>query len=347
MGSDMQRIPVPAGTAWAILAVLAGLAIFFVWPARQSDTPASTGSASRSERIEKTDDAMNHPHRSDGNVAAAPPSGTAAGRTTLPADVDRQTLDTARWTARGKHPLLNPDLVRIFEQLVGRAGEPHLALDGHVPPSHLAEAQRLLEKYRHYRQDLAGIATPDASRPAAEVLDAILTARLALQRKYFSESEIAGLFAEDNQYDRFTIERLRTAARTDLSGPQKEEVVAKSAQSLLTPEQREARETARLPARIAEQNALLDKAGATPRQRLDARSAEFGAEAAARMAEIDRQEVDWQERIARLAAADPATQQQMRTTLFTPQEQARLDGALALHRVRQGADAIRPHAPRP
>ena len=265
----------------------------------------------------------------------------SAARTTIPTDVDRQKLDSARWVARGRDPLLNPDLVRIFDQLTGRAGTPQLALGEHVPPEHLAQAQRLLEKYRQYRQDLAGSAAPETGRPPSELLDAVLTTRLNLQRKHFSDAEIAGLFAEDNQYDRFTIERLRTGERTDLTIEQKEETVARLTHSLLTPEQREARDTARLPARIAGQNAWFDKTQTTAQQRMDTRSAEFGTEAAARMAEVDRQETEWQQRIARLAAADPASQQPMRATLFTPQEQLRIDGALALQRTRQGTAVTR------
>lgn len=271
----------------------------------------------------------------------------STARTTIPADVDRQKLDSARWVARGRDPLLNPDLVRIFEQLIGRAGTPQLALGDHVPAEHLAQARRLLDKYRQYRQDIAGIAPTESGRPPSALLDAVLTARLSLQHKHFSDAEIAGLFAEDNQYDRFTVERLRTGERNDLTIEQKEETVVRLAHSLLTPEQREARDTARLPARIAAQNDWFDKSQTTAQQRMDKRSAEFGNEAAARMAEVDRQEAEWQQRIARLAAADPATQQQMRATLFTTQEQLRIDGALALHRARQGSAVTRSTATAP
>lgn len=261
-----------------------------------------------------------------------------SGAAALPDDIDVQKLDAAQWQARGRNPVLNPDLVRIFEQILGRApADPARLLAARIPAEHLAQAQRMLEQYQRYRDELANL-TPSAGLgdSQAAVLASVLAARQALQEKYFSGEEIAGLFGDDNRYDAYTVQRLRTAERSDLTLAEKESIVATLADGMLSAEQREARQTASLPTRIVAHNATLEQAGASADERLAARTSEFGAAAATRMAEVDRQQAEWQQRIARLASADPATQQQMRETQFSPTERLRLDAALSLYRARQG-----------
>lgn len=275
-----------------------------------------------------------------GAAAAFPPSGMqaarAVGRSATPADVDIQRLDADRWQSRGGDPLLNADLIRIFDQLIGnRSGAPADDLALRVPPGQLERAQALFEQYSRYREALAGTKRGGIGEAQAEILESVVASRRELQRQFFTEAEIAGLFGEDNRYDAFTIERLRLKERADLSLPQKEELLEKLTVAMLSTEQRLARQSALLPVKVMRQNAVLERAQATPEQRLEARSAAFGAAAAARMAEVDRQEADWQRRIAELAKAEPALQPQLRTQLFSAQEQLRLDGALTLHRARQ------------
>lgn len=235
-------------------------------------------------------------------------------------------------------PLLNADLIRIFEQMLGRAPlDPAALLASRVPAEYLAQAQRLLDQYMRYRDDLAQLAALPAGNGAADTLEAVLAARRALQEKYFSAAEISGLFADDNRYDAFTVERLRMAARSDLSLPEKEAALAHLGNELLTPEQREARQSATLPARIAAHNSTLEHMDDDAR--LAARSNEFGAAAAVRMATVDRQQAEWQQRVARYANADPASQQQLRETEFAPNERLRLEAAVSLYQARQGASA--------
>lgn len=272
--------------------------------------------------------------------AAFPPGGAPANYSNAQgaasSDIDIQKLNSAYWKSRGKDPLLNPDLIRIFEQLIGRlSGAPAQKMALLVPPEYVQQAQRLFDQYLRYRDDLANIKPMGLGQTQSEMLNSVVAARSQLQQKYFSESEISGLFAEDNQYDLFSVERLRIKERNDLTTPQKEEIVARLATSMLSAEQQQARQAAMLPARIAAQNVSMDTSDATPEQRQDMRSAEFGEAAAVRMAEVDQREAEWQHRIAQLAAVEPAVQQHMRLTLFTPTEQLRLDAALALYRSRQ------------
>lgn len=255
-------------------------------------------------------------------------------RSAMPDDIEIQKLDVAAWLAKGGDPLLNADLIRIFEQILGRAPEhPEQQLVGRIPPEFLAQAQRLLAQYRLYRESLSGLRPADYGTQPSQMLEGVLTARLHLQQQFFSAGEITGLFEEDNRYDAFSVSRLRISERDDLSLAQKEAMLAERSAALLSPAQQEARQTAGLPARILSQNAAMDQDGMMPDQRRALRTTLFGAEAAGRMAEVDRQESAWKQRIARLAQADAQTQQQMRKSDFTPAEQLRLDAALSLYRA--------------
>ncbi|SMB26563.1 exported protein of unknown function [Sterolibacterium denitrificans] len=255
----------------------------------------------------------------------------------VPDDIDRQILDVAYWRKRGVDPLLNADLVRIFEQILGRApSDPAALLAMHVPAEYRLQAQRLLGQYMRYRDALAQLDVPahagDSRSNAADALQAVLAVRRALQEKYFSAEEIGGLFADDNRYDAFTVERLRLAARNDLPLTEKEAQLAGLSNELLSPAQREARQAAMLPSRIMAHNRELETMNGD--ERLAARSSEFGAAAAVRMAAVDRQQAEWQQRIARYADADPASRQQLRETEFTPSERLRLEAAVRLYRAR-------------
>lgn len=257
----------------------------------------------------------------------------------VPDDIDRQILDVAHWRKLGMDPLLNADLVRIFEQILGRApSDPAALLAMHVPAEYRLQAQRLLDQYMRYRDALAQLDVPaqagdsSSGSNAADALQAVLAARRTLQEKYFSAEEIGGLFADDNRYDAFTVERLRLAARDDLPLAEKEAQLAGLSNELLSPAQREARQSAMLPSRIMAHNRELETMNGD--ERLAARSSEFGAAAAVRMAAVDRQQAEWQQRIARYADADPASRQQLRETEFTPSERLRLEAAVRLYRAR-------------
>lgn len=335
----------------AVLALLSGV-LFAYWQ-RQSGAEADAGAdAAATARLLAWPDGGAELSAS----AAGDLVGSLAQRPAgLPADVDQQVLDVNAWRQRGKDALLNTDLLRIFEQLLGRGmDDPAALLASRIPAEYRSQAQRLLDQYQRYRGELAQLSAPRGATSfskaedyaaAATTLESLLAARRALQEKYFSAAEVDGLFGDDNRYDAFTVARLRLAARDDLSLADKEQQLAGLSDQLLTPEQREARQSAILPSRIAAQNAQM--AAASSDERLAQRSNEFGAAAAQRMAEVDRQRAEWQQRIARYANADPATQQQLRATEFTAQERLRLAGAVSLYQRQQAQQSANAQNPPP
>lgn len=290
-----------------------------------------------------------------------PPSPAAPGMPTLPAAPLAVTaasgpaapplmqIDGAHWRQRGYDGLVNPDLGRLFEQILGRTEDAQLAqqwLAAQLPAAERARAADLLERYRRYRAALAEMPAP-AERGAGSVSDMggmphaaqlaqIVQQREALQREYFAADDVQRLFADDNHYDHYTIGRLQLLERSDLTLAQKEAAEQRLARQWLSDEQRQVRAEAALPHVISQQNAVFAAQQLSAAKRQAQRSAEFGVAAAQRMAQVDAEQQAWQARIAAYAAASEEQQQRLRLEAFSASERLRLDGALALYRERQG-----------
>lgn len=330
---------------WIALAVGLGIVMAMTLP-HHSENDASMGASPSSSTLSLSsaspaspfDNGAEHEHDAETATRQAEDISARKGHA-LPQDIDVQRLDPVRWQAAGKHPLLNPDLIRIFDQLLGRGLSEEEALGmlaSRVPAEYLIRAQVLFEHYQHYRDALARMQIKSGAEISrAQSLEGVLAERRRLQQKFFEPDEVNGLFDDGNRYDAFTVERLRAEDRTDLSLPEKQSTVERLASTLLTPEQQKGRQEAALAVRIAAQNARMDQTNASPEERQAERTASFGAAAAARLSELDRQQAEWQQRIARLAQASPEEQQKMRETAFTATERLRLEGALRLYQAQE------------
>lgn len=238
--------------------------------------------------------------------------------------------------------LLTPDLALRLESLLLQAGSadtPALLkqraaalVARHFPPELVVRATQLLDRYVDYRVALSQLKRPDMSDPRA--LREALQARQRVRQQHFTEEEAEALFAQDEELDRFTIARLEILRNAELTPVQKQAALH-DAERELGEAQRALRSDAMAHEAVAAQTAAFDTAAVGEHERYRQRSASLGAAAAQRLAELDREEADWQARLARYSAAQsahmPADQlEALRQQLFTPQEQLRLDGALAL-----------------
>ena len=282
-------------------------------------------------------------------LPAAPLAVTAAAGPAVP---PLMQIDGAHWRQRGYDGLVNPDLGRLFEQILGRTEDLQLAqqwLAAQVPAAERARAADLLARYQRYRAALAEMPAPAergagavgeggkvGGMPHAAQLAQIVQQREALQREYFAADDVQRLFADDNHYDHYTIGRLQLLERSDLTLAQKEAAEQRLARQWLSDEQRQVRAEAALPYVISQQNAAFAAQQLSAAEREAQRSAEFGVAAAQRMAQVDAEQQAWQARIAAYAAASEEQQQHLRLEAFSASERLRLDGALALYRARQG-----------
>ena len=176
----------------------------------------------------------------------------------------------------------------------------------------------------------ADLADPRALRRA-------LAEREQLRRQHFQAEEYEALFAHEAELDQYTLARLEIAHNPALTAQQKE-LALREAQAGLSPERQAERAGATLHVAVAQQTQQFNAQGTDERTRHATRSAQYGEEAAHALAQLDRDETDWQNRLdqysqAQAQTTDSAALQQLRQQLFTPQEQQRLAAAQAVRKL--------------
>ena len=244
--------------------------------------------------------------------------------------------------AAGDKLVVDAELGHLFDYYLAGLGEKPLAairsqieteLDKRLAPVPAREAKRLLGAYLAYRQALAGAeqALPPQA-DAAAAARARLQAMRALRGNYFTAEESAGLFGASDAYDDDAVARMAILGDTALDEAQRQTRLAALDQQL-SPAQRAARDA---PVKVAQLDAsvrALRAQGGGENEVYRLRASTFTPEAAARLAELDREESRWQQRIIAYqaqkaglpgGAQDAAALQQLRDASFTPEEQRRL-----------------------
>ena len=261
--------------------------------------------------------------------AAPPPHPLGQGRTTP--------------GAAGNDPLLTPGLRDAIEAMLhdaGEAGSPDalkLRLEPlvgqHFAPELTTRALALARRYVDYRVALGQL------RPPADPLDPhamrqALEQRQKLRLQHFDGDEYEALFGQQQLLDQALLARLEIERNTALSAEEKRKALAETEAQLPAPLRAQRSESV-AHVGAAQQTAAFNAQRADDATRFAQRSATYGAEAAERLARLDREERDWNARLdqyqqARSAGQDAARLDQLRQTLFTPEEQLRLEGALGL-----------------
>jgi lipase chaperone LimK len=204
---------------------------------------------------------------------------------------------------------------------------------GHFSAGEATRALALAERYVDYRVALGEIKPPaDAGDPRA--LSAAVQARQRMRERYFAGEEYHALFAQEEELDRFTIARLEIERNASLTPAQKQAAL-KDAESELGDTQKATRTDAVAHVAVAAQTAAFDAQGVSEQARYAHRRTQYGDAAAQQLAQLDREEAQWQQRLSHYAAArdGKATEshlQQLRQQLFSAEEQLRIEAALAL-----------------
>lgn len=240
-------------------------------------------------------------------------------------------------------PLLVPGLRDAIEALLHAAGESSdpgalkqrlQALVGqHFAPELATRALALAQRYVDYRVALGALKPPaDAQDPRA--LRSAIEQRRKLRTQHFDDAEYTALFGQEELLDSYTLARMEIERNPDLDTAQKRQALAE-AETLLPAPTRVQRAESVAHVGVAEQTAHFNAQGADDATRYAQRSAAYGAQAADRLAQLDREERNWNTRLdqyqqALQQGADSHRTQQLRGQLFTPEEQLRLEAALAL-----------------
>ncbi len=282
----------PSNRALAILGTLAVLAIIGWVALRDSRVPAAAdvhGGTTTAPGV----DAL--PPRVGIDQAAARPVGP------LPASLAGSQAPGVRVDADGRL-VIEPALRDLFEYFLSTLGEEGLEeigarlamhLRSHLPPEAAEQAWQIYNDYLGYRASLA-------NQPAVPLDDLTVTrARLedvaALRRAQLGNEVADAFFAAEEAYDRYTLESLLVQRDSNLDADAKAERIAALEASLpgeLLAARREA-------TRIGDTGAEVERlraAGASEAEVYAARVDALGADAAERLAALDREEARWKAR---------------------------------------------------
>ena len=247
-------------------------------------------------------------------------------------------------------PLLVHGLRDTLEALLMEAGDAsdpatlkqRLAalVNQHFPAALATRALALAERYVDYRVALGSLRAPQDLTDPRALRDA-LEARHKVRLQFFDDAEYDALFAREADLDRYTLARLEIERNTQLSPEQRAQAL-QAADNELSAERRAERSAATQHMTAAAQTAAFNASNADERTRYAARSAQYGPAAAQAMAQLDREEQHWNQRLdqysqARAQQGEGPGLQQLRQQLFSPEEQQRIDAALALRRLNAGS----------
>jgi lipase chaperone LimK len=236
--------------------------------------------------------------------------------------------------------VVDAELGHLFDYYLAGMGEKDLnairaeierELDRRLKPGPAAQAKRLLASYLNYKRALVDLeGAQKEGTDMASSARARLAARQKLRAQFFSPSEAAGLFGFSDAYDADALARIEISQDPKLTAAQRAEKLAALDRNL-SPAMREEREAPVRVIRTEEAVAKLREQGATDDEVYRLRAAAFSPEGAARLAELDREEALWKQRIASYLAerkAVPgdalASLQQLRDRHFNADEQRRL-----------------------
>ena len=236
--------------------------------------------------------------------------------------------------------VVDAELGYLFDYYLAGLGERELdairaeierELERRLAPGPARQAKVLLGKYLDYKRALAtleGTLKPGGDMPA--VARARRDAMLKLRNEYFTEREIAGLFGDADAYDADALARLEVTQDKQLSAPQRQARLA-ALDAALSPEQRARRAAPLAIVNVEQSVAAMRAQGAGDNEVYRARAAAFTPEAAARLAELDKEQAQWQARIAayrqqrrQVAPGDAQALQRLRDAGFSALEQKRL-----------------------
>jgi lipase chaperone LimK len=194
-----------------------------------------------------------------------------------------------------------PDALRLFDYFLSASGEEPLGvlvarirveIDRRLPPDAAPDAHRLLDRYLEYRERVRALAE---AGPAGDLDDRIAELH-EIRVEIFGEETASALFAREESVDAVAVDRLELSSREDLSPAEREQRLA-DLEADLPPAERARRREARvaLDLRRVETEALANGASSADLQAL--RESAVGADAAERLAALDRSRAEWRGRL--------------------------------------------------
>lgn len=231
----------------------------------------------------------------------------------LPASLAGTEIDGALHLDVSGHFAPDADAVRYFEYFLSALGELDQAglrariladMSTRLSPVALPEAARFLDDYLRYREEAGDLgrvtADPDDLHAAVDTL-------YALRREVFGDKLASKLFADDEALRTSALERRLIVADKSLSEGERAQRLSALDQDLPA-ELGRARAQAALPLAVHDEVAKLRAQGATDDAVRAVREKALGAEAADRLAALDRARADFARRLSEFRARRTAVE---------------------------------------
>jgi lipase chaperone LimK len=240
------------------------------------------------------------------------------------------------------------ELRRLFDYYLSAVGEKSVEaisqqirseLDRRLAPPQAKKAQRLLALYIEFKRELVRLESePQLVGNGVQAIRGRLLAMQDLRAHYFSAAETEGMFGFDDAYDMDAIARLEISQNPALSAAEKQKQYA-ALDAAMPATLREQRDASSVVVRVEQQAQDLRAQGASEDDIYRMRAKAFDPQAAARLADVDREELAWKARIARYveernkllqsqSQATPSERQtaltQLQQSLFSEEERPRL-----------------------
>lgn len=279
-------------------------------------------------------------------VSARPAPVVRSLQDTVP-DGDLQSMQTSGG-ATVSGALAYGELRRLFDYYLSTVGEQSIEaitaqiqseLQRRLPPLQAQKAQRLLGLYIAFKRELVDLeAKPDLSGNAVAAVRKRMLAMQDLRARYFTADEVEGMFGFEDAYDMDAVARLEIDQDPSLTAQQKKQRLA-ALDAAMAPNLRKEREASYVVATLEQQVQTLRAKGASDDEVYRLRAQAFDPQAAARLAEVDREEAAWKSRIAQYqdrrarllqtqanasASERQASLAQLQESLFTAAERPRL-----------------------
>jgi len=233
--------------------------------------------------------------------------------------------------------VVDAQLIALFEYYLSTVGERspeevqagiERELDRTLRPAAAGAAKHALARYLSYKRALATLeAGPGLAGPDAASLVRRLEALARVRAQFFTKTEIAAIFGEEDAANADALARLRIREDGTLTAQQRQERLA-ALDASLPAALREEREAPLRIARLQQEAERMRAAGAAEEEVFRMRAEAFGSDAAGRLAEVDREEAAWKQRIgaylAQRKGLDIEAVRALRSRMFSEEEQRRL-----------------------
>lgn len=241
-----------------------------------------------------------------GKTALPPNSAFAPSMQGTVPDGDRRAL-SGQMPGQSSGALAYGELRRMFDYYLSAVGEQsidsitqeiHRAIDQNVPQHQVLGAKRLLGRYLEFKRALVDLEKkPKLEGTGVAAIRQRFNAMQDVRARIFSAEEEQGLFGLEDANDRDSLARLEIHQNTALSASQKRDQLA-VLDAALPAALRADREAPRVVIQVEQTAQTMRANGASDDDIYRMRAKALDPQAAVRLAEVDREEKAWKDRIA-------------------------------------------------